>query len=103
MRGASAIVGIAFDSLPADPRQAYQLYILIVAVIAITGSQQKAWTVLNGISALLLCLSLLGTITARRVGPKIDAFGSRIQKQTEEMQKAAEQMRQQLEKQGQQQ
>jgi hypothetical protein len=84
--------------------QAYQLYIVIVAVIAVHKvAEQKAWTVLGGIGALLLFLSLLGTITARRVGPKIDAFGSRMQKQAEEMQKAAEQMRQQLEKQGQQQ
>jgi hypothetical protein len=84
--------------------QAYQLYIVIVAVIAVHKvAEQKAWTVLGGIGALLLALSLLLTITARRVGPKIDAFGSRMQKQAEEMQKAAEQMRQQLEKQGQQQ
>jgi len=83
---------------------AYQLYIVIVAVIAVNKvAEQKAWAVLGGIGALLLFLSLLGTIAARRVGPKIDALGTRMQKQAEEMQKADEQMRQQLEKQQQQQ
>jgi hypothetical protein len=84
--------------------QAYQLYILIVAVIAVHKvGEQKAWTVLGGIGALLLFLSLVGTITARRLAPKIDALGTQMQKQAEEMQKAAEKMRQQLEKQQQQQ
>jgi hypothetical protein len=99
------IAGVAF-LIPYLPIlvQAYQLYILIVAVIAVHKvGEQKAWTVLGGIGALLLFLSLLGTIAARRVGPKIDALGTRMQKQAEEMQKAAEQMRQQLEKQQQQQ
>jgi hypothetical protein len=98
------IVGVAL-LIPYLPIlvQAYQLYILIVAVIAVHKvGEQKAWTVLGGIGALLLFLSLVGTITARRVAPKIDALGAQMQKQAEEMQKAAEKMRQQLEKEQQQ-
>lgn len=87
--------------------QAYQLYIVIIAVIAVHKvAEQKAWMVLGGIGALLLLLSLSATMAARRVAAKMESYGQSVQKGTEDFGKAMEEMGKQLQqqqKQGQQQ
>jgi hypothetical protein len=86
---------------------AYGFYLVIVAVIRVHGvPEQKAWRVLGGIAAALLVLSLLATMSSRRLASKMEAvqpqledFSRKMQKQAEEMQKSAEKMQRELEKQ----
>lgn len=76
--------------------EAYGIYIFIVAVIAVHKvEEQRAWTVLGGIGAVLLLLALLGTITSRRVGPKLERLGHELERNAEQLKQAAEEMRQQ--------
>jgi hypothetical protein len=86
---------------------AYGFYVAIVAVIAVHQvPEQKAWRILGGIAAVLLVLSLLATMSGRRIAarmeasrPQLEEFSQKMQKQAEEMQKAAEKMKQELQKQ----
>jgi len=90
---------------------AYGFYLIIVAVIRVHAvPEQKAWRVLGGIAAVLLVLSLLSTMSARRMAskvhemqPKLDEFTRQMQRQAEEMQKSAEKMQKELERHQQQQ
>ncbi len=72
--------------------QAYAIYVTILAVIAVHKvPEQKAWTVLGGIGAVLLLLAFWGTVAARRVAPRIDEFNRQMQRSAEELGKAMEQ------------
>jgi hypothetical protein len=51
--------------------------------------------VLGGIGVVLLLLALLGTITSRRVGPKLERLGHELERNAEQLKQAAEEMRQQ--------
>jgi hypothetical protein len=78
--------------------QAYGIYIFIVAVIAVHKiEEQRAWTVLGSIGAVILLLALLSTFTARRVAPKLDRLGHELERSTEQLKRAAEEMRRQQE------
>jgi hypothetical protein len=78
--------------------QAYGIYILIVAVIAVHKvEEQRAWTVLGGIGAVIILLTLLSTFTARRVAPKLDRLGHDLERSAEQLKRAAEEMRRQQE------
>jgi hypothetical protein len=73
--------------------QAYGIYLMIIAVIAVHKvAEQKAWTVLGGIGAVLLLFSFSATLAARRMAPKIEDFSRSMQKSAEQMGKAMEQM-----------
>ena len=61
--------------------------------------EQKAWKILGGIAGVLLLMSLMATITARRVGHKLERWQQHLEKSTEELGKAAEKMKKQLESQ----
>jgi hypothetical protein len=77
--------------------QAYEIYIVIVAVIVVHKvAEQKAWTVLGGIGALLLLFSFSATMATRRVAPKIDDFSRHMQKSAEEIGKASENLQKEL-------
>jgi hypothetical protein len=86
---------------------AYGFYLVIIAVIRVHRvEEQKAWRVLGGIAAVLLVLSLLSTMSARRMASKMEAmqpqledFSRKMHQQAEEMQKSAEKMQKQLESQ----
>ena len=76
--------------------QAYGIYIFIVAVIAVHKiEEQRAWTVLGGIGAVLVLMALLSTFAARRVGPKLDRLGHELERGAEQLNRAAEEMRRQ--------
>jgi hypothetical protein len=76
--------------------EAYGIYIFIVAVIAVHKvEEQRAWTVLGGIGAVVLLLALLGTVTSRRVGPKLERLGHELERNAEQLKRAAEEMREQ--------
>jgi hypothetical protein len=78
--------------------QAYGIYIFIVAVIAVHKvEEQRAWTVLGSIGAVILLLALLSTFTARRVAPKLDRLGHELERSAEQLERAAEEMRRQQE------
>ena len=78
---------------------AYGIYIAIVAVIAVSGvPEQRAWTVLGGLGALLLFLSLAATLAARRAASRFETLGIRLEKNAEEVGKAAEQWSKEMEK-----
>lgn len=78
--------------------QAYGIYILIVAVVAVHKvEEQRAWTVLGGIGAVIVLLALLSTFTARRVAPKLDRLGHDLERSAEQLKRAAEEMRRQQE------
>lgn len=78
--------------------QAYGIYILVVAVIAVHKvEEQRAWTVLGSIGAVILLLALLSTFTARRVAPKLDRLGHELERSAEQLKRAAEEMRRQQE------
>ncbi|MBI2962684.1 MAG: YIP1 family protein [Deltaproteobacteria bacterium] len=80
--------------------QAYAIYVTILAVIAVHKvPEQKAWTVLGGIGAVLLLLAFWGTVTARRVAPKLDELNRQMQRSTEELGKAMERMGQEMQQQ----
>ena len=69
---------------------AYGLYIGIVAVIAVNRVPElKAWKVLGGIAGVLLLMSLMATITARRVAHKLEGWQQHMEKSTQEFGKAA--------------
>ena len=77
--------------------QAYAFYLLIVGVIAVHKvEEQKAWTVLGSIAAVLLVFSLVGTMAARRVTPQIDRVGRQLEKSAEELNRATDQFRREL-------
>lgn len=79
---------------------AFGLYITIVAVIVVHRvPEQKAWTVLGGIGAVLLLFSLSATIAARRMAPKLDRFQKQIENSAKELEKATQQMQREMEKQ----
>jgi len=74
--------------------EAYGIYIFIVAVIAVHKvEEQRAWTVLGSIGAVLLLLGLFATITSRRVGPKLEHLGQELERNAEQLKRAAEEMR----------
>ncbi len=78
--------------------QAYGIYILVVAVVAVHKvEEQRAWTVLGSIGAVILLLALLSTFTARRVAPKLDRLGHELERSAEQLKRAAEEMRRQQE------
>jgi hypothetical protein len=78
--------------------QAYGIYIFIVAVIAVHKvEEQRAWTVLGSLGAVILLLALLSTFTARRVAPKLDRLGHELERSADQLKQAAEEMRRQLE------
>ena len=75
---------------------AYGIYIFIVAVItAHKVEEQRAWTVLGGMGAVVLLLALLATVTSRRVGPKLERLGHELERNAEQLKRAAEEMREQ--------
>jgi hypothetical protein len=77
--------------------QAYAFYLLIVGVIAVHKvEEQKAWTVLGSVAAVLLVFSLVGTMAARRVTPQIDRVGRQLEKSAEELNRATDQFRREL-------
>jgi hypothetical protein len=86
---------------------AYGFYLVIIAVIRVHGvPEQKAWRVLGAVAAVLLLLSLLTTMSARRMASKIETmqpeledFSRKMQHQAEEMQKSAEKMQREIERQ----
>jgi hypothetical protein len=76
---------------------AYGLYIAILGVIAINRvPEQKAWTVLGGIAAVLLLLSLSATIAARRVAPRLEQWQQHLEKSADELGKASEAWQKQM-------
>jgi hypothetical protein len=76
--------------------EAYGIYIFIVAVIATHKvEEQRAWTVLGGIGAVVLLLALLGTATSRRVGPKLERLGHELERNAEQLKRAAEELHEQ--------
>jgi hypothetical protein len=86
---------------------AYGFYLVIIGVIRVHRvPEQKAWQVLGGIAAVLLLLSLLATMSARRMASKMEAmqpeledFSRKMKQQAEEMQKSAEKMQHELDRQ----
>jgi len=84
---------------------AYGLYIFIVAVIAVHRvPEDKAWRILGGIGAVLLLLSLLGTVAARRaeraakeIGPELEKWGAEMEKNAEEIERATEEWQKKME------
>ena len=79
--------------------QAYGLYIIIVAVIAVHKvDEQRAWTVLGSIGAFLLVLSLLGTLTARRMAPRIDRLGHDLEKSADQLNRATDRFQKELDR-----
>ena len=79
--------------------QAYGLYIIIVAVIAVHKvDEQRAWTVLGSIGAFLLVLSLLGTLTARRMAPRIDRLGHELEKSADQLNRATDRLQKELDR-----
>jgi hypothetical protein len=76
--------------------EAYGIYIFIVAVIAAHKvEEQRAWTVLGGIGAVVLLLALLGTVTSRRVGPKLERLGHELERNAEQLKRSAEELHEQ--------
>jgi len=72
--------------------QAYQAYIVIIAVIAVHKvAEEKAWTVLGSLAAVLLLLSLFATFTSRRVSPKLDNLQRQLDKAVEQMRRQQQQ------------
>ena len=91
---ASALVPVnaALTAVPFLPLlvSAYGIYIVIVAVIVVSGvPEQRAWTVLGGLGALFLFLSLAATLAVRQIGKTAEHW-------SKEMDKAAEQMKKDL-------
>jgi hypothetical protein len=79
--------------------QAYGLYMIIVAVIAVHRvDEQRAWTVLGSIGAFLIVLSLVGTMTARRMAPRIDRLGHELEKNADQLNRATDRLRTELER-----
>jgi hypothetical protein len=79
--------------------QAYGLYMLIVAVTAAHKvEEQRAWTVLGSIGAFLIVLSLLGTMTARRMAPRIDRLGHDLEKSADQLNRATDRFQKELER-----
>jgi hypothetical protein len=85
---------------------AYGFYLLIVAVTAAHRvPEPKAWRVLGGIAAVLLVLSFLATLSARRMAsrmeamrPELEEFSRTMEKQAEEMREAAEKMQREMQR-----
>ncbi|HUE39541.1 MAG TPA: Yip1 family protein [Candidatus Binatia bacterium] len=77
--------------------QAYGFYLLIMGVVAVHKvEEQKAWTVLGSVAAVLLVFSLVGTIAARRVAPHIDRIGRDLEKSAAELNRATDKFRREL-------
>jgi hypothetical protein len=79
--------------------QAYGLYMVIIAVIAVHKvDEQRAWTVLGSIGAFLVVLSLLGTVTARRMAPRIDRLGHELEKSADQLNRATDRFQKELDR-----
>lgn len=77
--------------------QAYAIYVAILAVIAVHKvPEQKAWTVVGGIGAVLLLLAFWATVTTRRMAPRIDEFNRHMEESAEEVGKASENFQKEL-------
>ena len=83
-----AVLGI----LPYAPllASAYGMYLIIIGVIAVHRvPENKAWTVLGGIAAVLLLFSLLATMAGRRAADDLDDWQRQLERSTQELEKAA--------------
>lgn len=79
--------------------QAYGFYLLIIGVIAVHKvEEQKAWTVLGSIAAVLLIFSLFGTMATRRVAPQIGRLGQELEKSAEELNRATDKFSRELDR-----
>jgi hypothetical protein len=79
--------------------QAYGFYLLIVGVVTVHKvEEQKAWTVLGSIAAVMLVFSLFGTMAARRVAPRIDRLGHDLEKSAQELNRATDKFRRELDR-----
>jgi len=77
--------------------QAYAIYLCIIAVIAVHKvDEQRAWTVIGGIGAVLLVLMLISTMTARRLQPKLEELGEKLERSAEELGRASDSLQREL-------
>jgi hypothetical protein len=78
---------------------AYGFYLLIMAMIAAHKvDEQKAWTVLGSIAAVLLVFSFFSTMAARRVAPHIDRLGHELERSAAELNRATDNFRRELDR-----
>lgn len=79
---------------------AYGFYLMIVAVITVHKvPEQKAWTVLGGLAAVLLFFGLMTAIAARKASDAVDRWSPEIQRQAEELERRARELTEKLERQ----
>ena len=91
---ASAIMPIqaALIIIPYLPllASAYGMYLIIIGTIAVNRvPEDKGWKVLGGIAAVLLLLSLFGTMASRRAAARLDGWERDLDRTSRELEKAS--------------